>query len=199
MIYKYLDKLKGTIPASILLKIAENPVIDGPLRLCHLLSQCAHESMNFKRTEENLNYSSFGLKNVFGKYFISDELEDFVYKPQKIANRVYANRNGNGDESSGDGWLYHGRGYIQLTGRDNYQEFSLFCGEDCVSNPDLVSKKYPLESAIFYFTTNDLWRICDKGSDIATIKRITKAVNGGYNGLDDRIKLFNQYHKLCTR
>ena len=198
MIKKYLDKLKGHVPGIILLKIAEYPIIDGPLRLCHLLSQCAHESMNFKRTEENLNYSSFGLKNVFGKYFISDELEDFVYKPQKIANRVYANRNGNGDESSGDGWLYHGRGYIQLTGRDNYQEFSLFCGEDCVSNPDLVSKKYPLESAIFYFTTNDLWRICDKGSDIATIKRVTKAVNGGYNGLDDRIKLFNKYYTLCT-
>ena len=103
---------------------------------------------------------------------------------------------GNGDETTKEGFKFRGRGYIQLTGKDNYTRFAQFIGEDTVSNPDLVATKYPLASAAFFFDSNKLWAICDKGSDDATVTAVTKRVNGGTIGLADRIKHFKEYFGL---
>jgi putative chitinase len=105
---------------------------------------------------------------------------------------------GNGDEKSGDGFKFRGRGYLQTTGKTNYQEFSRFIGEDCISNPDLVATKYPLASAAFFFTSNRLWAICDKGSSDSVVTELTKKINGGTIGLPDRIEHFNEYYKLLS-
>jgi putative chitinase len=194
-----LEKLKGHIPDVVLLQIPG--VIakfnaNTPLRLAHFLSQCSHESGEFKFIKENLNYSADGLKKIFGKYFPGTLNTQYARKPEKIASRVYADRMGNGSESTTDGFKFRGRGYIQLTGKSNYTNFSKFIGEDCVANPDLVAIKYPLASAAFFFDSNKLWSICDKGSDVASITAVTKRVNGGTNGLADRIKHFNEYYNL---
>jgi putative chitinase len=171
--------------------------INTPLRLCHFLSQCSHESGNFVAIRENLNYSIKGLMGVFGKYFTTEAVAKlYERQPQKIANRVYANRMGNGDEASGDGYNYRGRGYIQLTGKDNYKAFATFIGEDVVANPDLVATKYPLTSAGFFFNKNKLWEICDKGETVEVITSLTKRINGGTHGLDDRIAKFRLYQSL---
>jgi putative chitinase len=168
-------------------------------RLAHFLAQCAHESGNFKFLTENLNYSADGLQKIFGKYFSTRALaEQYARKPDKIGSRVYANRMGNGDEASGEGYKFRGRGYIQLTGKNNYKEFSDFIKEDCVANPDLVATKYPLTSAAFFFNRNDLWRICDKGDSPEVVKAVTVRVNGGTHGLADRQQKFDTYKALIT-
>jgi putative chitinase len=168
-------------------------------RLAHFLAQCAHESGNFKFLTENLNYSADGLQKIFGKYFPTRALaEQYARKPDKIGSRVYANRMGNGDEASGEGYKFRGRGYIQLTGKNNYKEFSDFIKEDCVANPDLVATKYPLTSAAFFFNRNDLWRICDKGDSPEVVKAVTVRVNGGTHGLADRQQKFDTYKALIT-
>jgi putative chitinase len=105
---------------------------------------------------------------------------------------------GNGPESSGDGFKFRGRGYIQLTGKSNYTKFGKFIGEDTIGNPDLVASKYPLASAAFFFDSNNIWETCDKGSDVSTITSVTRRINGGTNGLEDRIKYFNKYYKLLS-
>jgi putative chitinase len=166
------------------------------LRLAHFLSQCGHESGGFKAVSENLNYSADGLKRTFGKYFPGNLAESYAKQPEKIASRVYANRMSNGDEASKEGYKFRGRGYIQLTGKGNYTSFTKFIGEDCVANPDLVATKYPLASAAFFFDSNKLWSICDKGADDATVTAVTKRVNGGTIGLADRIKHFKEYYNL---
>ena len=176
--------------------IVERYNISNQLRLAHFLAQCAHESGNFKLVTENLNYSADGLLKVFPKYFNSANVTAYARNPQKIANRVYANRMGNGDEASGEGYKFRGRGYIQLTGKDNYKQFSDFIGEDCVANPDLVATKYPLTSAAFFFNKNGLWSICDRGDTEAIVLLVTKRVNGGTIGLADRIKHFQEYNAL---
>jgi putative chitinase len=194
-----IDKLKGHIPDTVLSQIPETAKkfnITNNLRLAHFLSQCGHESGNFKAVSENLNYSADGLKKIFGKYFPGNLNESYARKPEKIAARVYASRMGNGDESSGEGFKFRGRGYIQLTGKNNYTNFSKFIGEDCVANPDLVATKYPLASAAFFFDSNKLWAICDRGADEATVTAVTKRVNGGTIGLADRIKHFKEYYNL---
>jgi putative chitinase len=194
-----ISKLRGHIPDTVLSQIEETASkfdITSNLRLAHFLSQCAHESGGFRVTSENLYYSADGLKKVFGKYFPGNLSESYDRQPEKIASRVYGNRMGNGDESTKDGFKFRGRGYLQVTGKENYDKFSKFIGEDCVSNPDLVSTKYPLSSAAFFFTTNKLWSICDKGDSTEVIKQLTKRINGGYLGLDDRIKHFNEYYNL---
>lgn len=194
-----LDKLKGHIPDGVINQIPtilEKFNITTPLRLAHFLAQCGHESGGFKAVVENLNYSSSGLKSIFGKYFPGNLNESYARKPEKIGSRVYASRMGNGDESSGEGFKFRGRGYIQLTGKNNYANFGKFIGEDTISNPDLVSEKYPLASAAFFFDSNNLWSTCDKGSDDATVTAVTKRVNGGTNGLADRIKHFKEYYNL---
>jgi putative chitinase len=193
-----LEKLKGHIPDSVIAQIPETAAkfnITNTLRLAHFLAQCGHESGNFKAVTENLNYSAVGLKKIFGKYFPGDA-SSYARNPEKIASKVYANRMGNGDEASKEGFKFRGRGYIQLTGKSNYAGFTKFIGEDCVTNPDLVATKYPLASAAFFFDSNKLWSICDRGADDATVTAVTKRVNGGTIGLADRIKHFKEFYNL---
>ena len=161
----------------------------------HFFGQCAHESGGFKVFSENLNYSAEGLTKIFKKYFPTvASTAGYARKPEKIANKVYANRMGNGPESSGDGWLYRGRGPIQLTGKDNYTAFSKEIGRpDVLSNPDLVCGELAFESALWFFRKNGLLAIADKGVTDAIITQITKRVNGGTHGLDDRLKKTKQY------
>ena len=194
-----LQNLKGHIPDAVIAQIPETAKkfnITNPLRLAHFLAQCGHESGGFKSVSENLNYSADGLKKIFGKYFPGNLNESYARQPEKIASRVYGSRMGNGDESTGEGYKFRGRGYIQLTGKNNYTNFAKFIGEDTVSNPDLVATKYPLASAAFFFDSNKLWSICDKGADDATVTAVTKRVNGGSIGLPDRLKHFNEYYNL---
>ena len=194
-----IKKLKGHIPDAVIAQIPETAKkfnITNNLRLAHFLAQCGHESGGFKAVSENLNYSADGLKKIFGKYFPGNLNESYARQPEKIAARVYASRMGNGDETTKEGFKFRGRGYIQLTGKSNYTNFTKFIGEDCISNPDLVATKYPLASAAFFFDSNKLWSICDKGSDDATVTAVTKRVNGGTIGLPDRIKHFKEYYNL---
>jgi putative chitinase len=157
-------------------------------RAAHFFAQCAHESGNWKATSENLNYSAKGLRGIFGKYFPNDSLANaYARQPQKIANRVYANRMGNGPENSGDGWKFKGRGFLQLTGHDNYKAFSQYINRpDVMENPDLVAGELAIESALWFFDRNKLWSICDQGINDAAITALTKRINGGTHGLDDR-------------
>lgn len=194
-----LDKLKGHIPDSVIAQIPDTAAkfgITNVLRLSHFLAQCGHESGGFKAVSENLNYSADGLKKIFGKYFPGNLNESYARQPEKIASRVYGSRMGNGDESTKDGWKFRGRGYIQLTGKSNYEALDKFVDDDILSNPDLVATKYPLMSAAWFFNKNGLWTICDKGADDATVTAVTKRVNGGTIGLSDRIKHFKEYYSL---
>jgi putative chitinase len=197
-----LTKLKGHIPDSVITQIPETAAkfgIDTPLRLAHFLAQCGHESGGFRLTKENLNYSAKGLKGIFAKYFKEAGLaEQYERKPEKIANRVYGGRMGNGPESSGDGSKYCGRGYIQLTGKDNYVAFGKSINEDLTLNPEKVSTHYPLLSAAWFFTKNGLHKLADGGATDAVVTQITKKVNGGTIGLPDRIKHFKEYYSLLA-
>jgi putative chitinase len=158
-----------------------------PVRAAHFFAQTSHETGGFKAFSENLNYSASGLKGTFGKYFPGTLNESYQRNPEKIANRVYANRMGNGDEASGDGWKYRGRGALQLTGKANYQAFANYLNlPEIMDNPDLVATTYAFESAMFFFEKNKLWTICDKGINNETILALTKRINGGTNGLADR-------------
>jgi len=160
----------------------------SPNRAAHFFAQTAHESGGFKAFSENLNYSAKGLRQIFGKYFKTDmEAQMYARQPERIANRVYANRMGNGDAASGDGWKYRGRGALQLTGKENYEAFASYISRpDVMSNPDLVSGELCFESALWFFDKNKLWSICDKGVNDAAILALTKRINGGTHGLDDR-------------
>ena len=160
----------------------------SPARAAHFFGQTAHETGGFKAFSENLNYSAQGLMGVFKKYFPdAATAAKYERKPEAIANRVYASRMGNGPESSGDGWRYRGRGALQLTGRDNYKAFADYCKRpDVMSNPDLVATELAFESAMFFFERNKLWSICDQGVNDAAILSISKKVNGGTHGLEDR-------------
>lgn len=194
-----LDKLKGHIPDSVISQIPETAAkfkIDTPLKLAHFLSQCGHESGGFKLVQENLNYSADGLKKIFPKYFPGTLSESYARNPEKIASKVYGGRMGNGGEDTKEGWKFRGRGYIQLTGKDNYTAFGKAINEDILSNPDLVSSKYPLLSAAWFFSKNCLHK-CVDASD-ATVTSVTKCVNGGTIGLPDRLKHFKEYHKLLS-
>jgi len=197
-----LQALNAKIPIPVLAEIdtlVEKFNVTSALRLSHFLAQCAHESGNFKLVSENLNYSADGLLKIFPKYFKDKATADaYARKPEKIANRVYASRMGNGDEASGDGYKFRGRGFIQLTGKSNYQAFSDFIKEDCVANPDLVATKYPLTSAAFFFDKNKLWDICDKGATPEVVTLVTKRVNGGTHGLDDRLSKFNTFNSILV-
>ena len=194
-----IEKLKGHVPDAVYNQIQDTATkfnITNDLRLAHFLAQCSHESGNFKAVSENLNYSSDGLKKIFPKYFPGTLSESYARNPEKIAARVYGGRMGNGDETTKEGFKFRGRGYIQLTGKSNYTNFAKFIGEDTVANPDLVATKYPLASAAFFFDSNKLWSICDKGADDAAVTAVTKRVNGGTIGLPDRIKHFKEYYNL---
>jgi putative chitinase len=197
-----LDALKGHVPQAVIDAIPDTAArfgITTPLRLAHFLAQCGHESGGFRATQENLNYSAKGLCGIFRKYFPSVTVAmQYERKPEKIANKVYANRMGNGNEASGEGWKYRGRGYIQLTGKENYKAFDATVPEDITANPDLVATKYALASAAFFFKKNNLWSICDRGSDDATVTSVTKRVNGGTIGLLDRKKHFKEFYHLLA-
>lgn len=167
-----------------------------PERASHFFAQTAHESGNFKAFAENLNYSTSGLTTTFKKYFPTTE-KALLYerKPEKIANLVYASRMGNGDEASGDGYKFRGRGALQLTGKDNYKVFSEYLKKpEIMTNPDLVATEFAFESAIFFFDKNKLWDICDKGVNKDTILALTKRINGGTHGLADREEKTLKYY-----
>jgi putative chitinase len=167
-----------------------------PERAAHFFAQTAHESGNFKAFAENLNYGASGLTTTFKKYFPTTE-KALLYerKPEKIANLVYASRMGNGDEASGDGFKFRGRGALQLTGKDNYKVFSEYLKKpEIMTNPDLVATEYAFESAIFFFDRNKLWDICDKGVNKDTILALTKRINGGTHGLADREEKTLKYY-----
>ncbi len=196
-----LAGLTGKVPANVIAQIPETAAkfnITTNLRLAHFLAQCALESTGFTATVENLNYSAQRLLQVFPKYFRNVDPNAFARNPAKIGSRVYANRMGNGDEASGDGFKFRGRGYIQLTGKNNYTSFSTFVGEDCVANPDLVATKYPLASAAFYFNSNNIWAICDRGADDGAVTSVTKAVNGGTTGLAERLQNFKVFMRALS-
>jgi len=194
-----IQKLKGHIPDTVLAQIPsvmEKFKIDTPLELAHFLAQCGHESGNFKAVSENLNYSADGLKKIFPKYFPGNLNESYARKPEAIASRVYASRMGNGNEATKEGFKFRGRGYIQLTGKENYAAFDKFVEDDILANPDLVATKYPLLSAAWFFSKNKLNEIASKGADDATVTAVTKRVNGGTIGLADRIKHFKEFYAL---
>ncbi len=194
-----LDKLKGHIPDAVIAQIPDTAAkfgITNVLRLSHFLSQAGHESGGFKAVNENLNYSADGLKKIFPKYFPGNISESYSRNPQKIANKVYSSRMGNGDEASGDGWKYRGAGFIQLTGKSNYAAFDKTVEDDILANPSLVATKYPLASAAWFFNSNKLWAICDRGADRSTVESVTKRVNGGLIGIEDRWKHFQEYYNL---
>lgn len=196
-----LEKLKGHVPDVVIAQIPDCATkfqINTPLRLAHFLAQCGHESAGFKATQENLNYSADGLNRIFGKYFRDVSAASYARQPEKIASRVYANRMGNGNEASKEGYKYRGRGYIQLTGKDNYSAFDKTVDEDILSNPDLVASKYPLLSAAWFWNSRSLNNSADGGATDAAVTAITKKVNGGTIGLADRIKHFKEYYALLA-
>ena len=176
---RYGDDLRRELPAQR---------IDTPLRLAHFIAQVAHESAMFRRVVENMNYSAEGLCAVFPRHFDRATAQAYARKPRAIGNRAYANRLGNGDESSGDGFRYRGRGLIQLTGRANYRAFGKWLGVDVVAAPELVSERYAVASAVYFWTTRKLNAIADRDD----LNAVTRAINGGLNGLDDRLRLLEQ-------
>lgn len=166
--------------------------ITTPARVAGFVAQCQHESLDFTILQENLNYGAKGLRGLFGKYFPTDDLaKQYERKPEMIANRIYSNRMANGSEQSGDGWRFRGRGILQITGRDNYTRCSreLF-GDDClVEDPDLLRQPaYATLTACWFWHKNQLNPICDKGD----IVLLSKKINGGTIGLEDRIAHWNQ-------
>jgi putative chitinase len=200
MSLKTLQQLAGVTPdggfgpntfkaAAAYLGITSHP------RAVHFFAQTGHETGTFSTFSENLNYSAEGLRKTFGKYFPDDAIaQNYARQKERIASRVYANRMGNGDEASGDGWTYRGRGALQLTGKENYLAFSRAVNDpEVMTNPDVVADKYSFNSAIFFFDKNNLWSICDEGFSEDTIKKLTYKINGGYNGLDHRIELTRKY------
>ena len=197
-----LQKLKGHVPDKVIEQIPavmEKFQINTPLRLAHFLAQCGHESGGFRLTKENLNYSAKGLMGIFKKYFPTEALaKQYERKPEKIANKVYGGRMGNGPEASGDGAKFCGRGYIQLTGKDNYTAFGKSINEDMTVNPQAVADKYALLSAAWFFNKNGLHKLADGGATDAVVTQITRRVNGGTIGLADRIKHFKEYHALLA-
>ena len=185
---QYIQHLEQALP--------KYGIAESRLRLAHFFAQVLHESGCMRFDMENLNYSSDGLLKVFSKYFTTKEEADaYARKPEKIANRVYANRMGNGDEASGDGWRYRGRGLIQLTGRANYNAFAEWIGDGRVmDDPDLVCTEYAVHSAVFFWMKNDLNSLADTDDVVG----LTKRVNGGVNGLAHRRELLNKANGLLS-
>ncbi len=198
-----INKLKGHVPDAVLAQLPDTIAkfeLNTPLRLSHFLAQAGHESGGFKAVNENLNYGAKGLLGIFKKYFPTEQ-KALLYerKPEKIANLVYGGRMGNGPETSGEGYKFRGRGYIQLTGKANYTEFDKVVPENLMEQPDLVATKYPLLSAAWFFHKNGLHKIADQGATDAVVTSVTKRVNGGTIGLPDRIKHFKEYYSLLSK
>jgi predicted chitinase len=171
---KYLDTLNAAMAVH---------GIDSELRISHFLAQVMHESGCLRLTEENLKYSAEGLRKVFRKYFPTDaEAQAYARQPERIGSRVYGGRMGNGPESTGDGYRYRGRGLIQLTGKDNYRSFAQWVGADVVAHPDWVAERYAVESAVYFWEKSGLNAL----ADIDDLSAITRRINGGLNGYEDR-------------
>ena len=185
---QYIQDLEQVLP--------KYGIADSRLRLAHFFAQILHESGSMRFDTENLNYSSDALRRVFGKYFrTKEEADAYARRPEKIANRVYANRMGNRGEASGDGWRYRGRGLIQLTGRNNYKAFADWVGDPRIMDePDLVASEYAVHSAVFFWDTNNLNRVADKDDVVA----LTRRINGGENGLAHRRELLNKANGLLA-
>jgi len=198
-----LTPLEHRVPKHVMAELPDTMArfnINTPLRLAHFLAQCAHESGNFSVTRENLSYSADRLRVIFPKYFPTPEVAKQYERNQvKIGSRVYANRMGNGDEKSEEGYKFRGRGYIQLTGKENYAAFDKFVTEDVLAEPELVASKYPLMSAAWFFDKNNLWKLCDVGSGEDVVKNVTKRVNGGLHGFDDRLKKFKMFYGFLVK
>jgi len=195
----------GIIGKKTLGKIKEKLKIKSDEDLAHFMGQISHETGEFRLDTENLNYSANGLMRVFRKYFTLDIVGKYERNPEKIGSRVYADRMGNGNEASKEGFKFRGRGALQLTGKNNYKLFSDFVGEDCVKNPELVATKYYFESAKFYFDTNKLWALTKK-VDTKSITKVSKAINIGNanssatpHGLDDRIEKTNEFYDILKK
>ena len=196
-----LDTLAAHVPEAVLSQIpacAEKFQINSSLRLAHFLAQCAHESGGFQVTQENLNYSAEGLQRTWPSRFPGNLAEVYARQPEKIASRVYGGRLGNGDEAGKDGYKFRGRGYIQLTGKENYRKFAQTVADDILNNPDLVASKYPLLSAAWFWHNKSLNATADKGASHAVVTDITRSVNGGTNGLEKRIQYFQTFHALLA-
>ena len=197
-----LEKLRGHIPDAVIAQIPDTAAkfqINTPLRLAHFLAQCGHESGGFRATQENLNYSAKGLNGIFKKYFPTEAAAAaYARQPIKIASKVYGGRMGNGPESTQEGYKFRGRGYIQLTGKENYTAFGKAINEDICSNPDKVAANYALLSAAWFFSKNGLHKMADEGASDQVVTKITKRVNGGTIGLPDRIKHFKEYYALLA-
>jgi putative chitinase len=189
-----LNKLHNKIPIQVLNELGDVMKqfgITNSFRLTHFLAQVAHESGNFRYTRENLNYSTEGLLKVFPKYFDKNTAPLYARRPQAIANMVSNGRMGNKLKSN-DGWNFRGAGFLQLTGRTNFKAFSDFIGDPKImDDPSLVATKYPLTSAAWFFEKRGLWAICDEGVDQNIVKKVTLKVNGGYNGIADRLSKTN--------
>jgi predicted chitinase len=185
---QYIDDLEEQLP--------RYGIADSRLRLAHFFSQVLHESGSMRFDMENLNYSAKALRAVFGKYFKTQrEAEAYAREPEKIANRVYANRMGNRNEESGDGWKYRGRGLIQLTGRSNYRAFAKWIGDDgLLDDPDRVATEYAVHSAVFYWDRHKLNGIADRDD----VERLTRRINGGLNGIAHRRELLNKANGLLA-
>jgi len=180
-IQEYIDPLNDTMD--------QYNISDNPQRSAAFLAQIGVESGYFSEIIENLNYSAQGLLNTFPSHFTSDEVNDYARQPEKIANRVYANRMGNGDESSGDGWNFRGRGLIQITGRDNYQALSNDLGQDFINQPDLLAQpEWAVKSAGWFWNKNSLNALADSNS----FETITKRINGGTIGETNRETVWNE-------
>ena len=163
------SKLTKHLPEHVYVQILDVVIkynINTPLRLAHFLAQCHYESVGFKLVEENLNYSAEGLRRTFKKYFTQEQANEYAHNKVKIASLVYANRMGNGDEASQEGWLYRGRGYIQLTGKDNYAALNDQLPEDILKNPDLVATQYPMLSAAWFWDENKINEIIDNDGSV---------------------------------
>ena len=185
---QYINHLEEALP--------KHGIADTRLRLAHFFAQMLHESGCMRFDMENLNYSADALLRVFARHFKTrEEADAYARQPEKIANRVYANRMGNRDELSGDGWRYRGRGLIQLTGRNNYKEFAEWIGDSRVMDePDLVSSEYAVHSAVFFWDKNNLNKFADKDDVVG----LTRKINGGENGLAHRRELFNKANGLLA-
>lgn len=188
---KYGLLADGIIGQKTLLKIKEVYCIDTNEQVAHLVGQCDHETGGFRTFEENLNYSAEALIRTWPRHFNSENAQDYARKPEKIANRAYANRMGNGDEASGDGWKYRGRGAIQLTGKFNVQAFAIAEGEDFVNYPEKILN-YFFEPAIFFFDRAQIWDLARRMDDGA-IFAVTRKINGGTHGIADRMAKTKKY------
>lgn len=191
---KLADAIKAVAPnvdaqrwADTLFPFMVSSGITTPKRIAAFLGQVAEESARFSVLTENLNYSAVALRNSWPSHFDNDDANDYARQPERIANRAYADRMGNGDEVSGDGWRYRGAGLIQLTGKDNQSKFAAACGVSGDVGDYLRTGKGAAQSACWYWSTNNLSALADGWQ----ITELTKRVNGGTNGLTDRINMSN--------